>query len=276
MSESPTPEPVRWLDDPTASSALRADLAHGAGATAAGVDYAATLTALRTAIGAQTGALAPAAVAGKSLGFKLVVGGLVIGVAAGLWALRPTDRADEGLAAARPVAARTAPAEPVVERPIAPTPTAPIERPRDAPTVVAPAGESASAPVVAAPVDDVEPVQDTAPEKHRRPRVIAPEQGKADEGETDDYMREAKLVAQARKQLGTDAKQALASTREHQREFPRGALVEERRAIEVRALAQLGRMDEARRAAESFLREFGDGAHAAAVRRAIAGDDDVP
>lgn len=284
MSESPNQEPVRWLDDPSAGAALRADLGHAAKAGAGGVDYAATLVALRGAIASQTGALAPAAVAGKSLGFKAVVGGLVIGGVAGLWALRsePSSGSSNG-GEARPVAQvveaeRAAPAfgprpvrgdspEPRAAAPslAAPVPSSPLDSPSRAPT-----------PGDAEPQVDAAPQVEVAPQVEpdrpaRRPRVVEDDAERTDA--TDDAMREAKLVALARKQLGTDPGQALASTRQHGREFPNGVLVEERRAIEVRALAQLDRMEEARRAAEAFLREFGDGPHAAAVRRAVAGDD---
>jgi hypothetical protein len=268
MSESPNQEPVRWLEDPSAAAALRADLGHAARAGAGGVDYAATLVALRGAIASQTGAMAPAAVAGKSIGLKAVVGGLVIGGVAGLWALRSEpDPTASGGGAARP-------AQVVEAERIEPTPgraPAPPERPAAVPSIAAPVPASPAAPRTedAPIVADVPAIEAGKPS--RRPRVDSTPS--APESIADDAMREAKLVALARKQLGTDPAKALASTQQHGRDFPRGVLVEERRAIEVRALAQLDRMEEARRAAEAFLREFGDGPHAAAVRRAVAGDD---
>jgi hypothetical protein len=271
MSESPNQEPVRWLEDPSAAAALRADLGHAAKAGAGGVDYAATLVALRGAIASQTGAMAPAAVAGKSVGLKAVVGGLVIGGVAGLWALR----SEPDPSAASGGVARPAPAQVVEAERIEPTPgrvraVAP-ERPAAVPSIVAPVPASPAAPRT----EDVPTVADVpaieAGKPSRRPRV---ESSPGASGSiADDAMREAKLVALARKQLGADPAKALASTQQHSRDFPRGVLVEERRAIEVRALAQLDRMDDARRSAEAFLREFGDGPHAAAVRRAVAGDD---
>lgn len=259
MSESPMQEPVRWLDDPQAGAALRADLGHGASAAAAGVDYAAGLVGLRSAIAAQTGALAPAAVGGSSIGFKIFVGSVVVGAIAAIIAvgqMGPSGADDTRVRA--PIAAKPSVAAP---SPIEP---APVKAPVVAPVPEEPiAIEPAAVDAEPAPVADVEPA--VARDKPRKPKVA--------ESDDDRFLREAQLVAQARKQLGTDARQALASTRKHEKEFPKGALVEERRAIEVRALAKLGRMDDARREAASFLGEFGDGPHAAAVRRAIAGDD---
>lgn len=291
MSESPNQEPVRWLDDPSASAALRADLGHAAKAGAGGVDYAATLVALRGAIASQTGALAPAAMAGKSAAFKAVVGGLVIGGIAGLWALRSDPDAGMSSGGAAPpttaqvvVAERIDPATGPAIGPSRPRVDAPQQR-AATPSIVAPVSPSpieieSPRPPVAEDTVDRAP-QAEADKPTRRPRVAEADpadSGPADSGPADvadDVMREAKLVALARKQLGTDPAKALASTKLHGREFPNGVLVEERRAIEVRALAQLDRMEEARRAADAFLRDFGDGPHAAAVRRAVAGDDPV-
>ena len=49
---------------------------------------------------------------------------------------------------------------------------------------------------------------------------------------------------------------ALQSIAEHQRRFPAGRLREEREALRIKALAGLGRDDEARRAAERFRERF--------------------
>jgi len=266
-------EPVRWLDDPTAASGLRTDLLHGATATAGGVDYGATLTALRGVITAQTGALAPAAIAGKSIGLKLALGGaLAIGAAAAWWATR-----DDG--AKNTVAVKHEPAAQLDVEPAAAT-KAVVDVAR-APVSPTPAVAADPIPEPSIDVDPAPPTEPTGPTEPAEPPVPSEKVRKpkptTDHPESDDdrFLREAQLVAQARKQLGTNPQQALASTRKHDREFPKGALVEEARALEIRALAKLGRMDDAQRKADDFLREFGDGAHASAVRRAIAGDDDV-
>jgi hypothetical protein len=53
-----------------------------------------------------------------------------------------------------------------------------------------------------------------------------------------------------------DGAAALASTNEHQRRFPEGILAQEREAMAVRALAMLGRTDEARARAVHFRARF--------------------
>jgi hypothetical protein len=209
-------EPTRWLDDPSTAASLRGDLALGASATAGGLDYAATLTALRGAIAAQTGALAPAALASKSLGLKIALGGvLAIGAAAAWWVSR-----DEG--ARNDVVATHEVAGPVVVEPVAPTKPALVARAPELPT-----------PVVADPIPEP-PTAVVDPSPVALPTEKA-KKAKPPESDDDRFLREAQLVAQAKKQLGTSPEQALASTKKHGREFPKGALVEEARAIEIRA-----------------------------------------
>jgi hypothetical protein len=71
------------------------------------------------------------------------------------------------------------------------------------------------------------------------------------------YALELALLQRARAAVakGDDAK-ALDAIVEHQRRFSAGRLREEREALRVKALAGLGRKDEARRAAERFKAEF--------------------
>jgi hypothetical protein len=71
------------------------------------------------------------------------------------------------------------------------------------------------------------------------------------------YSLELALLQRARAAVAKgDHSAALAAIVEHQRRFPTGRLREEREALRVRALAGLGRNDEARRAAERFKAEF--------------------
>jgi hypothetical protein len=65
------------------------------------------------------------------------------------------------------------------------------------------------------------------------------------------------LLQRARAAVASgDHATALAVIAEHQRRFPAGRLREERDALRVKALASLGRKDEARRAADRFQTEF--------------------
>lgn len=291
--QEPLTQPLRWLDDPEASAALRADLAQGATATVTGIDYGATLTALRGAIASQTAPLLPVAAAagssGWSVGAKLAIGVLLVGGIA-VWAssgdvedaskhasirseLEPSSQSERAL---QP---EPTPAPAVRRSGVAPEPAPAL---RDAPVVPAPQ------PAVAVPTDAV-PTSDAPPTDADRDRgaktrkrttdggtqdtavtpAITPVDPPAEDTSDDAYLREAKLVAQARRALAGDPDRALALTGQVEREFPNGMLGEERRAIEIRALAALGKSSEAKRAAKAFLAEYPDGPQAAAVRRAI-------
>ncbi len=264
MTELSTEEPTRWLDDPTLSASLKADLHHGAAATVSGLDTTAGLAALRGAIAAQTGSLAPAA-ASSSIGLKAVVGVIAIGGAIGLWkATQNDDTTTEAVAVApasieprEPVAASTPPAIPEEQRGVEPAVAAEPEE------------------EIEIDLDDVEPAatkRDDRSDRRKDATVDATKPVPATDAADDKYLQEAMLVARARKALAYDAKATLQLTQQIAKEFPAGQLVEERRALEIRALARLGRDDEARSRAAGFLADHAKGPHAAAVRRAI-GDD---
>jgi hypothetical protein len=71
------------------------------------------------------------------------------------------------------------------------------------------------------------------------------------------YALELALLQRARAAVAKgNHSTALDAIAEHQRRFPMGRLREEREALRVKALAGLGRKDEARRAAERFRSEF--------------------
>lgn len=71
-----------------------------------------------------------------------------------------------------------------------------------------------------------------------------------------DIDAEASLIAAARRELAAGRpERALEQLSEHERGFRAGMLSEERRALRVVALCNLGRQDEAQRDAEAFLRE---------------------
>jgi hypothetical protein len=295
-----TSDPVRLLEDPSATSALRSDLVHAVEAQVQGLDLAAGLAALQKATASVTSSTT--VVAGTSLFTKLAIGaGVAVGVVA-LWlGLGDDPQADDGERVAPPAVVSAAELE--------------AEDPRGGPRARA-LGERGEAPRAAAPVEvmlakaepakagagepepkaqpEVQPVEpevtgreagDPKPTSSaRRTRATAdrppgekagdPSPGPSADG--DSVLREAKLVAKARSNLARDPARALALAEEAERDFPRGQLVEERRAIAIRALIALGRLDEAQRRAEPFLAEYGRGAHAAAVRRALEDAGEAP
>ncbi|MBX7077920.1 MAG: hypothetical protein K1X88_01960 [Nannocystaceae bacterium] len=272
MTESPHTEvePTRWLDEPSGAAdfggpAMLRDLAQFGAAKASGLDHAAGLVALRGAIASQTAAVPAAAAATKAIGIKTVVGGLALGALVGWWALQrpsPSTPAKPEVVAVAPATAEHAASGSDATAPAA----TPAVGPR-APAVVPPPAEPEAIgddPVI---VDDDE--ADT-PRPRTAVRKPKPDVREGEDASADRYLEEAQLVARARKALSGDPATALQLTKQHAKEFPKGALVEERRALSIRALAALGRMDEAQRDAESFLASFGDGPHAAAVRRAVS------
>jgi hypothetical protein len=75
---------------------------------------------------------------------------------------------------------------------------------------------------------------------------------------------------------GGQAARALALLDEHARRFPKGALGEERDAARVAALCALGRVAEARAAADRFLRASPVSPHAGRVRASCGGSPAAP
>lgn len=253
-----TVEPTRLIDDAATAGALKGDLQVAAAARVEGLSFSAGLAQLESAIGAETGAIPAVGQATGSLAPKLAVGAVAVAVAAWFGLREPTPPPSPQV----PVAVAT------------PEP----ELPMAAGTAVAPQPEPA--PVVdetpaVAPTPDEEPEATAEPEPEPKPAAgrakAKPHRPKADNAADPDphlVLQEAKAVQAARRALATTPADALKQAKQIARDFPKGQLVEERRAIEIQALAKLGRDDEARTKAEAFLIKYGRGPHAAAVRRA--------
>jgi hypothetical protein len=121
---------------------------------------------------------------------------------------------------------------------------APVQRVAAPPTAV----------VRPSPVPD-EPAVETAPTDTIPLEVTAKTSSKPPPPSPSSLAVEMRLIETARAALsGGDARRALALLEEHEREYPAGALVEERRASKVFALCELGRRAEATRAAAEFLK----------------------
>ncbi|MBN2573031.1 MAG: hypothetical protein JXP73_00565 [Deltaproteobacteria bacterium] len=72
-----------------------------------------------------------------------------------------------------------------------------------------------------------------------------------------DVLEELRLLERAQKSAARgDYAAVLEATTDHQCRFPRGSLCEEREALRVRALVGLARVEEARKAAAGFRRDF--------------------
>jgi hypothetical protein len=286
-----TSDPVRLLEDPSAGSVLRTDLVHAAEAELHGFDLAGGLAALQKATATVTSSTT--VVAGTSLLAKLGIGaaGVAVGAVA-LWLGLGGGDAGPGAgdgervsppavvsAAERELEAPRAPAEAAADRTAGTATPVRAEPVPSEPTKIEPEPEpEVGEPAVGEPaVGEPEAAKPAVRRKGAtgdRPSASSEKTG-ADPA-VDSVLREAKLVAKARSNLARDPSRALALADEAERDFPEGQLVEERRAIAIRALVALGRLDEAQRRAEPFLAEYGRGAHAAAVRRALEGQTGAP
>jgi hypothetical protein len=153
------------------------------------------------------------------------------------------------------------------------TSTGALERPNDDPTdewwkaIAIPAAPAAPGP------------EERASGPHRSSRtpagrVVAPSatsSGRATPGSSD-VAAEVRLLGEAQTAIrGGDAERALLLLDEHARRYPNGALGEERDAARIAALCALGRVGEAKDAADRFLRVAPLSPHAGPVRASCGG-----
>jgi type IV secretory pathway VirB10-like protein len=182
---------------------------------------------------------------GAGSGIKIAALGLaaIAAIAVALWWTRP------------------APREPHTERPhVERTPERVQRAAREEPV---PAPADPVAPAIAPPL------QAESPEPAARPRVRQESRVEeaAPEPEPAPIADEMALLRSAHTALRSgDAQGALAALETHARQFPRGALLEERLATRVKALCRLGRIEEARTEAEIFLSAHPRSPYAAQVR----------
>ncbi|MCX4242665.1 hypothetical protein [Paraliomyxa miuraensis] len=272
-----TSDPTRLLDDPSVASSLRDDLASAVQVEVAGLDLAGGLHTLQHATATSTPA------AGSSLATKLGLGAALGGGAVVLWLALGGDPSPKALTpAAEPIAAveRSSTGVAPANEGAGELPEQPASARGDAPASI-PSPVESPATVDPRAHEDVDPSahEDTQATTGSGPRHDSSHGNRSRHDDAhdppeapagDDVLREAQLVAKARAKLGREPAAALALAEEAERDFPTGQLVEERRAIAIRALLALGRVDEAQRRAEPFLATYGRGAHAAAVRRSLA------
>lgn len=112
-------------------------------------------------------------------------------------------------------------------------------------------------PPAPTPAPAIVPTPAPAPVPIQRPRAAATNDPLADE---------SALLAQGQRALADGrAELALDRARAHHRRFPAGMLAEDAGALEIAALCELGRRDEATTAAASLHRRFADSAIASAL-----------
>ena len=260
---------VQEADEPNVRdlARVRAKLDARLGLAGAAATMAASMSAKASAgVGIGAGTAVGSGAAGGSLfgGAALATGKVVLAVAltgASVTAGISVYRAEQG-------------------SPVEPTPAAAklVSRPAERGALPAPAAPRQ----IAAREPDVErleqpnaeraPQEARLPEPRRREPVALqlPREDSVKDGE-DSVKDEAALLASARAAIGSgDAELALERLDEHAIRFPRGVLVQERRAARVLALCASGRASEARAAAEAFIAENPRSPLVSSVRRACS------
>ncbi len=247
-------DPVRLRDDPRCPAELRADLgAESAAMLALGFDAAAGALRLRTAVqqgarlssvGQLVAASGPSS-AGAWLSLKwvaVVVGGLGVAglVTVGLWHGSTAGTVSGEGRAATAVAS-------------APTP-APV-------SVAPPAASVASLPEPPAVAEPPAAVAQRLPLARTPPRL-------------DSVAAETADLARLRELARKDPGGALALAEEGKRRYGAGLFGQEREAIAVGALSELGRVEEARTRARTFLVRYPGSPLAEKVRRHAELPDD--
>lgn len=255
----------RWRDDPNAPAELRALMAAGVRPRGMTADERAQARAQLASMAAVGGAgwLASRSMlrgmgAGKTFVLAAVVG---VATAAGLFVARHADPRGVAMhavsvshaahainvhAAALVVSMRTLPSPP---------PRVPLGRLLDADAVT--------------PIAVVGP----APDMTRGIRHAA-HAARTEPGE-DPLTRESTLLQGAMRALANDPAVALRLADEHAREFPAGQLAAERAYVRVRALARLGRADDARAEARVLIEAHPSSMYAARVARLMEGSGDL-
>lgn len=235
---------ARGGDDP--SDADRARVRRALLATVAGGAGLAATSAASSAAASTVGTGLAATVA-KVAAVILVVGGVGAGtVMVAPWEDPPAVEAP---------APRARASRPTVERAAAPAPQPPPVAPAVEAALPVPVDEPS--PPVVAPEPPAAPRAETVRPRPSRPAPVEPPPPAQPASlPASTLAAEVALLRSAQAALnGGDPETALARLGDHARRFPDGAMAEEREAARVLALCRAGRDDEARGAADRFLRE---------------------
>lgn len=195
--------------------------------------------------------------AGAAFGVKLLMAAAVAAAAGVGGALHHFATQSHAVTVGVPARAPAAPVASPSLKPTEPARVAPMDEAEAPPTSAEPsaAGRKAVASthvglgVAAAP--SAEPAVAAAPTAGSGEAVFPDATGSA----------EVTLLERAQRALRADPAAALALTDEHARQFPAGALTQEREFVAIEALAALGRRNEATTRAATFRARFPDSAH---------------
>lgn len=258
--------PPRLLDDPATDGALREDLERAETSPVQAYDRDRGLARLRAAIAvgaggdggggggssgagsaAGTGATAGAA---KWIGIVLV-GGLAVGGGITMLNRASPQPVAPSPQAESPSPAHEAPGKPAPVAAPAPAPKAPTKSPAEA--------------LTPEPTEPKPTVESTTPRARHDARHAV-----ASAVDPDDALRrETAHLAETRRLAVRDPQAALSLAERGHREFPHGMFREEREAIAIFALDELGRTRAARGRATAFLELYPNGPFSERMRRTV-------
>jgi hypothetical protein len=197
---------------------------------------------------------------------KLVVAAVVVGV--GAWYVGRGERHGdhEPMRLAPPAASPAEVSLPIPDRDTAEAVSAPVAATRSGPS------NGATGTVRPRPANLERPTRGALGGFRGESQTAASVAGQADPiagTSAAPSSEEVRLLRSARQALGELPARALALTEEHARRFPRGMLAQEREAIAVEALAQLGREGQAKERARSFFSTYPSSPHRSRIERAL-------
>jgi hypothetical protein len=221
--DGPSPAHAARLSRKVGQSLLAAGATLGIGKTAAGALMSAGAVGTKAAVGGGASTLIALKCAAW---FAAGIGvGFAVAAPVAVWNHSRPEQGSEAASAGAPVAAEE------------PRRFEPVQSREPAPAV--PSGTPASPSVPTREVPAADPMSSSS-------SAVVAFQGTVSE--------EMRLLGAAQRELSARrAGEALRLLEEHAQEFPQGALGEERLAVKVLALCDLGRVTEARRAARDFL-----------------------
>jgi len=206
-------------------------------------------------IAGKTAVSGPAGLSSKLLVPWVLVGGVVAATVGGVVAIRSTQ-VSETPSASRARSAMPSSAMPSSAMPSSAMPSSAM--PSSAmPSSAMPSSAMPSSAL--GPELSQERTQEVAVPK--RPLVHPPSAVAEPAREAGSLHSEARLLAQARAQLTTDPRATLGACEQHQREFSRGVLSQEREVLAVEALVRLGRTAEAQARVARFRAKFSGSPH---------------
>lgn len=291
MNQIDAQEPTRLIEDPGLDALLREDLEIARQNPALSYDPAqlqAGLTRLETAIGGASTVPPGGSLAGvRSLGWFAGVAAVIGAGALALWLLGP-EAAQPELSERAPVVSQSPHASQGKHEMAAASLGAPthaeaveLEPVEDAPSPAALAvdeGAGGDAPGLDGPRrpagshstnahEDGEPSKAAAAKGTTK--AGGDDSGKAAPPSAGTLADEAAQLNEARKALTQDPAKTLALAEAGEREFPKGALTQERRGYAILALIALDRRGEAEQRADAYLQRWPKGALSRRIREAL-------